>query len=156
MTELGPEIIAGDALAYIEDCPKWVFVYLQSSAFTDWIRTFSGALENRFRISPDMTYNVFPFVEPTGALLDEFVATAEQLEQARANHSDHTLAQLYDSARMPPDLREAHEVIDRLVDRVFGLTDPTGSERALALLAKHHEIVAATTLLPTTRSRRRR
>ena len=53
MMELGPETIAGDALAYIENCPAWVFVYLQSAAFTDWIRTFSGALESRFRISPD-------------------------------------------------------------------------------------------------------
>lgn len=147
MKEMSPEVIAGDALAYIEDCPKWVFVYLQSSAFTTWISTFSGALKGSFRISPDMTYNVFPFVEPVDEALDRFEAAAANLEAARDNHDDRSLASLYDSSAMPADLVEAHAEIDRLVDAMFGLTNPTESERALALLAKHHEISASSTLL---------
>lgn len=155
MKELGKDIIAGDALAYIEECPSWLFVYLQSSAFTDWIRTFSGALKGSFRISPDMTYNVFPFIEPTGELRDRFDRAAKALVAARDNHSDRTLASLYDSSSMPADLAKAHAGIDVLVDGVYGLTKPTESERSLALLARHHEIVAAETLLPAPRARRR-
>lgn len=154
MMELGPETIAGDALAYIEECPAWVFVYLQSAAFTDWIRTFSGALESRFRISPDMTYNVFPFIEPTSDLLSRFEQAAADLVSARRRHHDRSLATLYDASTMPADLTAAHAEIDRLVDGVFGLSSPTSSERSLALLAKHHEIVASSTLLKGPRRRR--
>lgn len=155
MKEMPVEVIAGDALAYIEDCPTWIFVYLQSSAFTTWISTFSGALKGSFRISPDMTYNVFPFIEPSGEMLERFNEAGADLVAARDIHGDRTLASLYDASAMPADLASAHTKIDRLVDRMYGLTNPTESERALALLAKHHEIVAASTLLDGPRRRRR-
>ena len=154
MMEMSPSVVAGDALAYIEGCPRWVFVYLQSSAFTDWIRTFSGALKSSFRISPDMTYNVFPFVRPEGELLVSFESAAAQLLDARSELADQTLASLYDRTTMPTSLRSAHAHIDKLVDGVYGLEDPSGTERAVALLAKHHEILSSA-MLPTGSRRRR-
>lgn len=118
-------------------------------------RTFSGALKGSFRISPDMTYNVFPFVEPVGDALDQFDLAGAKLTAARDNHHGRSLASLYDSSAMPADRAAAHAEIDRLVDGVFGLAGPTESERALALLAKHHEIVASSTLLDGPPRRRR-
>lgn len=158
MRDFPPTTIAGDALSYLEDCPDWVFVYLQSSAFTSWVRTFSGALESRFRISPDMTYNVFPFVEPAGTKVKAFAEIARQLRETRSMFPNESLSTLYDSLGMPAELRDVHRRLDALVDGMFGLKKPTDNERALALLRKHHELVDRE-LLVTTKpvpSRRRR
>jgi len=143
MTEFGSEVIAGDALSYIEGCPAWVFVYLQSSAFTAWVATFSGALESRFRISPDMTYNVFTFVAPEGRGLAAFESAANRLRSVRAAFPNETLATLYDSLAMPKEIRDAHAEIDRLVDGIYGLKCPSRMQRVVALLTRHHEISQA-------------
>ncbi len=39
--------------------------------------------------------------------------------EAREHHSDMTLAQLYDPDKMPDDLREAIELLDAAVDRLY-------------------------------------
>ena len=38
---------------------------------------------------------------------------------ARAAHSDATLADLYDPDLMPPNLRRAHQALDRAIDRLY-------------------------------------
>ena len=38
---------------------------------------------------------------------------------ARAAHPDATLADLYDPDLMPPNLRKAHQALDRAVDRLY-------------------------------------
>ena len=38
---------------------------------------------------------------------------------ARAAHPDATLADLYDPDLMPPNLRRAHQALDRAVDRLY-------------------------------------
>ena len=39
--------------------------------------------------------------------------------RVRAAHPDSTLADLYDPDLMPPDLRRAHQTLDRAVDRLY-------------------------------------
>ena len=39
---------------------------------------------------------------------------------ARAAHPDSSLADLYDPIAMPPDLRHAHQALDRAVDAAYG------------------------------------
>ena len=41
---------------------------------------------------------------------------------ARAKHRNATLADLYDHDLMPPNLRKAHQVLDRAVDRLYRRT----------------------------------
>ena len=43
---------------------------------------------------------------------------AQAILDARANHPDATLADLYDPDLMLPDLRKAHQANDRAVDRL--------------------------------------
>lgn len=137
-----PDVIAGDALSYVEGGPKWLFAYLQSSAFTDWVRTFSGAIKSDFRISPDMTYCVFPFIEPRGKKLLAFESAVDEVLAARDDFEGQSLAALYSPLAMPLRLRKAHQAMDRLVDGMYGLRSPTSSSRVAALLAKHHELGA--------------
>ncbi len=49
----------------------------------------------------------------------EIVALAQAVLDARAAHPDATLADVYDPDLMPPNLRRAHQALDRAVDRLY-------------------------------------
>ncbi|MBG6059773.1 hypothetical protein RCH16_003179 [Cryobacterium sp. MP_M5] len=139
--------IAGNGVGHIEGAPLWIFAFLQSKAFTMWVRTFSGALKGDFRISPDLTYSVFPLVKPSGTALTKMEAAARAVLDARALFPAESLATLYGKLSMPVVLRRAHDHLDTLVDGVYGMTKPTDARRAQILLAKHHELVDAELLV---------
>ena len=44
---------------------------------------------------------------------------AQRVLDARANHPDATLADLYDPDLMPVNVRRAHQALDRAVDRLY-------------------------------------
>ena len=44
---------------------------------------------------------------------------AEDILLAREAHFPHTIADLYDPDSMPPDLREAHERNDEVLERIY-------------------------------------
>lgn len=136
----GPEVIAGNKLMVVEDCPLWVFGYLQSSAFTNWVKAFAGRLESRPSISPDLTYSVFPFILPAGKKMDEMTDAAEGVLSARDLFPDESLSSLYSPIGMPLALRQAHDRLDKVVNGMFGLTNPTESAQVAALLKRHHEM----------------
>ena len=51
--------------------------------------------------------------------LSKLEPLAQAVLDARAAHPDATLADLYDPDLMPPDLRKAHQALDRAVDRLY-------------------------------------
>jgi hypothetical protein len=53
---------------------------------------------------------------------------AQAVLDARANHPESTLADLYDPDAMPPDLRRAHRALDQAVDRLYR-KEPFASDR---------------------------
>ena len=87
-----------------------------------WMRHIvTGRLEeplhvilNRRRI-----YNTFPLPPLDGADLSKPEPLAQTVLDARAAHPDATLADLYDPDLMPPNLRRAHQTLDRAVDRLY-------------------------------------
>ena len=61
---------------------------------------------------------------------------AQAILDARASHSDCTLADLYDPLTMPPDLRAAHAANDRAVLAAYGLAPDTPEPEIVAHLFK--------------------
>ena len=62
---------------------------------------------------------------------------------ARALYPDASLADLYDEATMPPELRRAHQRNDRAVWETYGQAWPIGSESAcVAHLMKLYKTLA--------------
>ena len=57
----------------------------------------------------------------------------------RENHSEKTLADMYDPDKMPDDLREAHNENDNLVDRLYKNTGFRNDEERLAALFDLYE-----------------
>jgi Mg-chelatase subunit ChlI len=53
---------------------------------------------------------------------------------ARAAHPESSLADLYDPIAMPPDLRRAHQALDRAVDAAYGKKTFTSDAGRVAFL----------------------
>ena len=94
------------------------FALLTSAMHMAWLRHIGGRLKSDYRYSIGLVYNTFP-TPPKGARLSKLEPLAQAVLNARATHSDATLAELYDPDLMPPNLHKAHQALDRAVDRLY-------------------------------------
>ena len=70
--------------------------------------------------------------------------TAQAILDARALYPDCSLADLYDEATMPPELRTAHQKNDRAVMEAYGFWGKLNSESAcVAELMKLYQQLTA-------------
>lgn len=128
---------------------------LTSVMHMSWVRHVAGRLKSDYRYSGQIVYNNFPWPsEPS----EKQVATIEQAAQAvldaRAAHPQDSLADLYDPIAMPPDLRKAHQELDRAVDAAYGRRKFTSdAERVAFLFELYHQY---TGLLPSPKKTTRR
>ena len=83
-----------------------------------WLRHIGGRLKSDYRYSIGLVYNTFP-LPPKDADLSKLESLASAVLDARAAHPGATLADLYDPDLMPPNLRRAHQALDRRVDRLY-------------------------------------
>jgi hypothetical protein len=85
-----------------------------------WMRAVAGRLKSDYRYSASIVYNNFPWPNPTEAQRAKVEQTAQAILDARAKFPDCSLADLYDEAAMPPELRHAHQENDRAVMQAYG------------------------------------
>lgn len=153
-----PDQIAHDSTVTVDDAPLWLFGVMQSAMFMAWLRSVGGRLESRLRITPDIAYNAFPF--PDAGPSDHRTAVesaAQAVLVARDQHPDSSLAALYDPLAMPPALSEAHDRLDRAVDRFLApRRRPYTEGDRLAILFERYELLTAPMTAATTPKRRRR
>jgi len=129
-----PEVIAGNKLLTLADCPLWLFAVLQSAAWMAWVDSFTGRLKSDYSLAPALVYNVFPFPDLTTGDRDRFDAAGQAVLDARDAHPGQTLADLYNPDGMPTNLRAAHRTLDRLVDSHYGLKARASNADRLAVL----------------------
>jgi len=137
------DVVAGNKLIVWPDAPLWLFAYLQSSAFTAWVKAYAGRLKSDISISPGLTYFTFPFADLDETGRGRLEAAGQAVLDAREAHPGSTLADLYDPLAMPPDLRTAHRKLDAEVDALYGLKAPTEGDRLRALLKRYEELSTA-------------
>ena len=119
-----------------------MFGILMSKMHLAWTRLFAGRLKSDVRYSTGVVYNTFP-IRP---LLDherrELVAKARSVLFARENHTEKTLAEMYDPNKMPEDLREAHQELDVTVDRLYRAKPYNSDEERLTdLFALYEQMI---------------
>jgi hypothetical protein len=111
------EIISDNAFA-LYDAPVWTLAIIASRLHLIWIETICGKLETRFRYSNTMGWHTFPMPALTGPDRASLTEAAEAILLARAE-AGGTLADLYDPDAMPAALREAHDINDEAVERIY-------------------------------------
>ena len=135
------DVIASDALYTVEDPDGFAFSVIESSMFMAWQDLLGGRLKEDNRFSDTLVWNTFPLPKLTKDQKDRIIEGGAKVLEVRANYSDASLADLYDPANMPSDLRIAHEALDKAVDSVFS-NKPLRSEeeRQKVLLEAYEEM----------------
>ena len=154
---LTPPVIPSNLVRVLLDAPLWQFGLLTSAMHMAWLRNVGGRLKSDYRYAIGLVYNTFPLPSADEEALQKLEPLAQAVLDARAEHPDATLADLYDPALMPPNLRKAHQALDRAVDRLYrsGGFD-SERERVEHLLGLYEKLVAPLTAEAKPKRRRRR
>lgn len=127
----------------IYDASLWLFGILTSEMHMTWVRTVGGRLKTDYRYSAGLCYNTFPFPTIPDTKKSEIEEAATNVLLARANYPEKTLADLYDPEKMPEDLREAHEELDRIVESCYPGAPFANDEARLECLFRLYEKMTA-------------
>ena len=103
----------------IYDGPLWNMALIASRLHLVWIATVCGKLETRYRYSNTLGWNTFPVPTLTEKNKADLTRCAEGILLAREHHFPATIADLYDPAAMPEDLRQAHLRNDEVLERIY-------------------------------------
>lgn len=136
--------IASNALLITTNASTYDFGILESIVHMDWMRLTTGRLEMRYQYSAKIVYNNFPWPTPTPEQRKKIEQTAQAILDARNNHPESSLADLYDPLAMPSDLRKAHKANDKAVLQAYGLSADATESEIVAHLFKMYEKLTKT------------
>ena len=118
---LSPPVIPSNQLLVVENATLAIFALVISAMHMAWLRYVGGRLKSDYRYSSGLVYNTFP-MPPKKNDLSRLEPLAQAVLDARASHTDATLADLYDPDLMPPNLRQAHKNLDGAIDKLYRRT----------------------------------
>lgn len=127
---LSPDILSSDLVFIIPDATLYHLGVLTSNVHMAWMRAVCGRLKSDYRYSKDVVYSNFPWPTPTDEQKSRIEQTAQAILDARNLYPDCSLADLYDEATMPPELRKAHQQNDKAVMQAYGFWGKLNSESA--------------------------
>jgi len=129
----GDTIIANSASA-IYNAEPWIFSLITSKMHMTWMRTVAGRLKTDYRYSSALVYNTFPFPNINEKQKEHLSEHVLNILDEREQHSEKTLAQLYDPNKMPDGLREAHHNLDLAIEQCYRKKPFTSDEERLEYL----------------------
>jgi len=113
------DTICSDANMFIPNGTLYEFGILASMMHNDWMRLVAGRLKSDYRYSSSVVYNTFPWPEVTDTQILKIESLAEDILMIREDFPEKTLAELYDPRKMPESLRNAHQDLDRSVEKLY-------------------------------------
>ena len=135
-------VISSNANLIVPNASLYHFGILTSNVHMAWMRVVCGRLKSDYRYSASIVYNNFPWPTPTEAQKAKIEQTAQAILDARNKFPDCSLADLYDEAAMPPDLRKAHQENDRTVMAAYGFNIKMSESECVAELFKMYQKMA--------------
>lgn len=136
---LGPNTIVTNAVQIIPNATLYEFGVISSNVHMAWMRAIAGRLKSDYRYSKDVVYNNFVWPEPTDKQKALIEKTAQAILDARALCPNSSLADLYDEALMPPELRKAHQLNDRAVMDAYGFDKKLTESACVAELMRLYQ-----------------
>ena len=157
---LAPPVIPSNLVRVLDNATLADFALLTSAMHMAWLRHVGGRLESRYRYSIGLVYNTFPTPPgfgKEGSGRSKLEPLAQVVLAARAARPGATLADLYDPDLMPPNLRRAHQALDRAVDRLYRSAGfASERERAEHLFMLYEKMCAPLEALMKAKPKRRR
>lgn len=133
------DIISSNANLLIPEAGLYEFGIMTSNIHNAWMRVVCGRLKSDYRYSANIVYNNFPWCSPTVEQKAKIEKTAQGILDARNNHPQSSLADLYDETFMPADLRKAHQENDRAVMAAYGFDIKMTESQCVAELFKLYQ-----------------
>jgi len=139
---LSPDIIASNQLYIIPDATLYHFGILTSEVHMAWVRTVCGRIKSDFRYSASIVYNNFPWPNPTEKQKQAVEVAAQGILNARNIFPNESLAILYGSKTMPPELAKAHRALDTAVKKAYGGKGfASEAERVADLMERYQALI---------------
>jgi len=123
--------ITTDSANAIYQATLFDFAVVSSRHMRLWSEAVAGRLESRIRFGARTTWNTFPLPTITDTQRERIETAAQKVLDNRT--PGKTLAELYDPLVTPQSLLKAHKALDRELDTILGLKNPTDTERLAAL-----------------------
>lgn len=135
-------VIAGNKIFVCDDPDGFAFAIIESSMFLTWQKAIGGRLKNDCNFSNTVVWNTLPLPKLSDAMRGKVIEAGRAVIEARANHPDESLANLYNPLLVHPDLLKAHQQLDKVVDVAFGAPKPCKSddERLQVLFDRYSEL----------------
>jgi len=129
--------IASDSCLAIDKATIYQFGILTSAMHMTWVRYVCGRIKSDYRYSNEVVYNNYPW--PNGIpkrKKDSVEVAAQKVIDIRQVYlsEDRTLADLYDTSKMPNDLLKAHLSLDKAVDKCYRDTPFTTDAKRIEFL----------------------
>jgi hypothetical protein len=132
-------VVVMDKAFPIYNPEQYIFSVLSSKMHITWLKAIGGKLETRMSYSSSIVYNTFPFPNISESQKKELEKHVYKVLEEREQHSEKTLAQLYDPDKMPDGLREAHHRLDLAIERCYRSKPFESDEERLEYLFKLYE-----------------
>lgn len=116
---VGNDVISSDLNQVIYDAPDWCISLISSRVHLIWIATVCGKMKNDFRYSSTNGWNTFPVPRFSDEQLEALSSSARRILRVRYQNHPASIARLYDPAKMPDDLRQAHQDNDDLLETMY-------------------------------------
>ncbi len=134
-------VIAPNQVVY--DPPAHLFAIISSRMHMCWVRTVGGRLKTDYRYSSALCYNTFPFPKISAAQQSKLEECVYRVLDEREQHSERTLAELYDPDKMPKGLLDAHREMDLAVEQCYRKQPFSSDEERLEhLFALYEKMIA--------------
>lgn len=136
---LNSDTIPTDSATIVTNAGLYEFGILTSNVHMAWMRTVAGRLKSDYRYSKDIVYNNFPWPSPSEEQKKKIEQTASAILEARGKYKECSLADLYNEAVMPPELRKAHQENDKAVMQVYCFNLKIAESECVAELFRMYE-----------------
>ena len=113
-----PGTIVTEAFALF-NAPLWSLSLIASRLHLLWIATICGKMKTDFRYSNTLGWNTFPLPVLTQKNRNDLTECAKNILVERELNYPATVADLYDPGKMPDGLRQAHDVNDEVLERIY-------------------------------------
>lgn len=135
--------------------PLWNMALIASRLHLVWIATVCVRMRTDFSYSNTLGWNSFPVPTLTDKNKHDLTRCAEDILLAREAHFPATIADLYDPETMPPNLREAHERNDEVLERIYiGRRFRNDTERLERLFELYSKVTLRAPRSATTNARK--
>ena len=131
--------VLSNAVRIIYNGDMFLFGIIASYMHMVWVRAVAGRLKTDMQYSNTICYNTFPFPHISkSSIKKEIESLAKEVLLVRAEHTEMTLADMYDPDKMPQNLIDAHHELDIAVERCYREKPFESDEERLEFLFKQY------------------